>query len=268
MSKIKRLRINAVGTDYFIGDIHGCYSALVIALRRKNFNPLVDRLFSTGDLTDRGPESHRVFEFLDYPWFHPVLGNHEAMAYQTAKLFLASGRPYDIDYLKSNNANARIFLDYGGEWMLNATDDFLIELIRRYESLPIAIEYVDQSDALLAVVLHAEVGINDHWDQVRSDLNSLPADYVFDLENKANRTSSMLATVGNLLWSRTINETSLLKNVFKRRALSTSGAPLVISGHTIVAPGNGPWRVKNHRFIDHGLYDSGKAEIYTYAEIV
>jgi len=39
----------------------------------------VDQLFSVGDLVDRGPESHRVLEWLARPWFFAICGNHDFM---------------------------------------------------------------------------------------------------------------------------------------------------------------------------------------------
>ncbi|WP_242621095.1 hypothetical protein [Aeromonas salmonicida] len=41
------------------------------------FDPARDRLFSVGDLTDRGPDCTQVLEWLARPWFHPVCGNHD-----------------------------------------------------------------------------------------------------------------------------------------------------------------------------------------------
>ena len=58
---------NALGRDFAVGDIHGSFSALQTALDTIEFNSEVDRLFSVGDLVDRGPESHHVLEWLDKP---------------------------------------------------------------------------------------------------------------------------------------------------------------------------------------------------------
>jgi hypothetical protein len=268
MNKVKQLTVNRQGIDYWIGDIHGCFESVETALAALGFDKKVDRLLSAGDLTDRGPQSFRVFEFLDNPWFHPVLGNHEAMAYQTAKLFLKYGRPYDIEYLKSIDENAQIFLDYGGEWMLDASDEFLHELIARYERLPIAIEYLDEQGDLLAVVVHAEVGLNESWGQVRKNLDTLPANYVFDLEDESNSFVAGKISAGNLMWSRDRKKASLLSAFKNEPMFTTKGTPLIISGHSIVSSDDGPWRFLNNRFIDHGLYETLEAKIYTYAQLI
>jgi len=48
---------NNEGRDFVIGDLHGCYDELKDKLLDVNFNEEVDRVFSVGDLVDRGPES-------------------------------------------------------------------------------------------------------------------------------------------------------------------------------------------------------------------
>src|ERR1700744_3027378 len=63
---------NTRGRDFAVGDIHACVSALLRALIEISFDPAVDRLFSVGDLVDRGREPERVFELLGRPWFHAV----------------------------------------------------------------------------------------------------------------------------------------------------------------------------------------------------
>lgn len=73
---------NTIGRDFVVSDIHGCYTDLQNELSRLSFDPDKDRLFSVGDLADRGPESKIALEFIKNPWFHPVLGNHEEMFLQ------------------------------------------------------------------------------------------------------------------------------------------------------------------------------------------
>ncbi|WP_295487950.1 metallophosphoesterase [uncultured Pseudomonas sp.] len=77
MSLVKRFARNTAGRDLAVGDIHGHFTLLAQALDAVNFNPTVDRLFSVGDLVDRGPECEEVIRWLNYPWFHPVRGNHD-----------------------------------------------------------------------------------------------------------------------------------------------------------------------------------------------
>ncbi len=73
----ERIAANSSGRDFIVGDIHGTFSLLEDALASVGFDPEVDRVFSVGDLIDRGPESHRALEFLGKPWFRAIRGNHE-----------------------------------------------------------------------------------------------------------------------------------------------------------------------------------------------
>ncbi|MFQ6372757.1 symmetrical bis(5'-nucleosyl)-tetraphosphatase [Shewanella sp. YIC-542] len=66
-------------SNYFVGDIHGCFRELKKLLNEVDFNPSRDVLWSVGDLIARGPESLatlRFFERLDNA-ARVVLGNHE-----------------------------------------------------------------------------------------------------------------------------------------------------------------------------------------------
>ncbi|MDI3326205.1 metallophosphoesterase [Pontibacterium granulatum] len=71
--------VNVDGRDWFCGDLHGHYSLLMQALDRVGFNFERDRLFCTGDLIDRGPESAECVHLLLEPWFNSVCGNHECL---------------------------------------------------------------------------------------------------------------------------------------------------------------------------------------------
>ena len=71
---------NEQGRDFLVGDIHGMFSKLDEILHDLCFNITVDRLFSVGDMVDRGPESYDVLKWLAASWFHSVRGNHEQMA--------------------------------------------------------------------------------------------------------------------------------------------------------------------------------------------
>ncbi len=74
---MKSFEANMDGRDFIVGDLHGCYDELQMLLKHVKFDTKQDRLFSTGDLMDRGPKSLDCVTLLNQPWFHPVLGNHE-----------------------------------------------------------------------------------------------------------------------------------------------------------------------------------------------
>ena len=70
----------ASGRDFVIGDLHGHFDTLEHALEALAFEPDRDRLFSVGDLIDRGPRSADALEWLAGGRFAgAVRGNHEQM---------------------------------------------------------------------------------------------------------------------------------------------------------------------------------------------
>ncbi len=64
---------------YVIGDIHGCYQTLQQLLEILPFDPASDKLWSTGDLVNRGPDSLGVLRWARElgETLTVVLGNHD-----------------------------------------------------------------------------------------------------------------------------------------------------------------------------------------------
>ena len=77
---------NLQGRDFIVGDLHGHPDVLRRLMDHVAFDYDMDRLFSVGDLVDRGPNSAGALDLLEAPSFYPVLGNHDAMLLATLNL--------------------------------------------------------------------------------------------------------------------------------------------------------------------------------------
>ncbi|MFV3090584.1 metallophosphoesterase [Pseudomonas sp. GW6] len=136
MSLVKRFHRNAAGRDFAVGDIHGHFSLLERALSTIRFDSAVDRLFSVGDLVDRGPESHEALAWLDKPWFHAVRGNHDD--------YVCRFETCDMDNWSRN----------GGAWFTDLSASERLEFSKRFKALPLAIEVT--TTAGLVGIVHAD----------------------------------------------------------------------------------------------------------------
>lgn len=145
---------NETGKDYVVGDIHGMFSTLDDLLEQIAFDPKCDRLFSVGDLIDRGPESLRALEYLDFPWFHAVMGNHEQM------LLRAQFDPMDLDNWTRFN---------GGEWWTDLDEPTRNIFCKKLPELPLAITIrTEQGDV---GIVHADVPMRMSWPDFITALN-------------------------------------------------------------------------------------------------
>jgi serine/threonine protein phosphatase 1 len=148
----KRYEKNELGRDFVVGDIHGCFTLLEKHLKALGFNEQTDRLFSVGDLVDRGAESPRVLEFLAKPWFFAVRGNHDQMA---------------IDYTKGQ-CNINLYKSNGGMWFINLPLEDREKIAKEFGKLPVAME-VETERGLVGIV-HADCPY-PNWDEIRNMVN-------------------------------------------------------------------------------------------------
>jgi serine/threonine protein phosphatase 1 len=176
---IKHFELNENGRDFVVGDIHGCFPKLANQLLEIGFKPECDRLFSVGDLVDRGNDSEDVHKWLNKPWFHAVRGNHEQMAIDT---FYGDWDAYN-------------YLGNGGGWFLSLTHEEQAAYVDLFQSLPIVIDI--QSRNGLVGIVHAEYPYPD-WGQV-NDVDNLDKYFVASCQ-----------------WSRSrveINDCSIVDNI-------------------------------------------------------
>ena len=66
-------------THYAVGDVQGCFEALIKLLAKIQFDPDHDCLISVGDLVNRGPQSLETLRYCKNlgDSFATVLGNHD-----------------------------------------------------------------------------------------------------------------------------------------------------------------------------------------------
>jgi len=148
----KKFELNTQGRDIAVGDIHGCFTKLQERLDAIGFNPEVDRLFSVGDLVDRGPENHAVLDWLARPWFHAVMGNHDDMAMRWPL----------------GNMQGDIYRRNGGGWNIDQPRSAQLEISDAMGRLPVAI-LVETALGLVGIV-HADVP-TPNWGEFVDALN-------------------------------------------------------------------------------------------------
>lgn len=138
---IKFYEGNHKGRDFVVGDIHGCYDRLMRLLDRVKFDYQADRLFSVGDLIDRGPKNADCMRLVQEKWFHAVRGNHEE--------FLIRAVLEPEDWL-----TAETWKMNGGTWAQGHIPSELADLAALAASLPLVMVVGDENHRF--GVLHAE----------------------------------------------------------------------------------------------------------------
>lgn len=126
---VLKVAANTVGRDFVVGDIHGAYDLVLRAMDKVKFDQARDRIFSVGDLIDRGPGSHRTAKFLAHDWVYAVRGNHEDMLLEIYQ----DGEPHQavLDYMHSRN---------GFDWWRGTPEGVRHEILEAVAKLPIVIE--------------------------------------------------------------------------------------------------------------------------------
>lgn len=144
-NRILRLPSNQAGRDFILGDLHGTTDLLRALMDRVAFDREKDRLFSVGDLVDRGTDSPGALALLLEPWFFAVVGNHEDMMVDYIL------HPKDPGTYSSGGLHA--FLLNGSEWFWDYQMPKI--LLDRLRSLPLLIVVGEGADR--THVVHADL---------------------------------------------------------------------------------------------------------------
>lgn len=209
---VRRFPINTQGRDFVVGDIHGCFDLLDRALEQIAFDPKVDRLFSVGDLVDRGPLSHEALTFLRRPSVYAIRGNHEQMFLD---IYEDYPNPSEA-IIASRTANN------GMSWWRNIPESTRQALLQRFASLPLVFEVETQWG--LCGMVHADIPHGFTW---REFTNAI----------RTNDRAVSLAAI----WGRTRIQHTDFSGV--------AGIDAVYVGHT---PVRIPMRLGNIHYIDTG----------------
>lgn len=216
---VVRYAANTQGRDFIVGDIHGNFDMLRALLKQVNFDNTKDRIFSLGDLVDRGPSSAEAFYWLEMPWFKAVRGNHEQIC---------------IDAVR-NNGNQVVHLLNGGDWFYYDNNDGNLrdagltqeQFADAFEKLPLAIELM-RTDGKMLGLIHAEPN-GVQWGGVVDRLNANDED-----------------TVHAAMWGR--------DRVRQKNSISINDVLYVLVGHTVVRE---PAELGNVRYLDTGACFGG-----------
>lgn len=151
--EIKSYHANKEGRDLIVGDIHGEFKKLKIALNSIGFDISKDRLFSVGDLCDRGLHSEDLLHWMNYNWFIPVMGNHELMILNHFYGYL------DEDYMKRIKA----------DWFISLKKEDKEKIVSYFNRLPIGIEIIKEKSKI--GIVHAMCPVNS-WELFKQTISS------------------------------------------------------------------------------------------------
>lgn len=228
---------------WIVGDIHGQYELLIKALQQKGFDPNAgDQLFSVGDLIDRGPDSLKVLELLNKPWFFAVMGNHEQLLLKGLSAMEGEGNITDILNWQTFN---------GGDWYKPKSDMALkvAAMLHKVATLPMAIELVTESGRV--GIIHAAVPEN-----VWLDTNTL---------SHPDAQKHCLWYRENGLQARATEQ--LPQQPIHRHLHQVVGIDKVVVGHTIMNTGK-PVLLGNTLYLDVGAANGQAPAVISAKEVL
>lgn len=219
---VKYFEHNTQGIDYVVGDLHGCYLELMSLLKHVNFDYKTDRLFSVGDLVDRGEFSLDCAKLVNKPWFHAVQGNHEKLMYES--IIVDNNKPDQFGLWLSN----------GGQWFYSAMDsegkEELTRVAQSLKELPLIIVIGKDSDNRVNIV-HAELYTNEHSEFITDEHIDNYEVYFDEFE------------INNAVWGRRLIQS-------KKQFIKDIDNPFLSTTYVGHTPVDEPIELLNHRYID------------------
>lgn len=259
---IKTFGPNMLGRDFAIGDLHGSLPALLTLLEGINFDFDKDRLFSPGDLVDRGPDSLGCLRLMREPWFHCTLSNHEQMMHQAfhggrmGQYWTMNGGEWGWDALLALKARKEgSDLDADDKMTPEIADIF--SLVDMVDELPYLIT-VNNRNGKKFHIIHAELPPAESA-HVTDEMLADPATVMELAKSKSGDGDAFLwaRSVWYGFYNRTVTKEQVVRDV-KEHGLAESMNPdrsMVISGHTILQR---PITILGLTNIDTGAYASCK----------
>jgi hypothetical protein len=235
---LKTFEPNMFGRDFVIGDLHGAYPAFQNLLREIHFDPTKDRMFSVGDLVDRGPDSVGCLSLLREDWFHAVLSNHEQMMLQAfnggrmGQYWPMNGGAWGLNALYTHDSVKRG--DYIGD--VGEDEQNIIDLVEMVDDLPFLITVKNRNGKTFHI-LHAELPPARSYTVTDEMLTDEPTVRKLAMSQSGDGDSFLWArSVWYGFYNRTVDKAQVLEDV-KEQGLHepmNEDRSMVISGHTIL----------------------------------
>lgn len=243
---VSRHDANIAGRDFIVGDLHGCRSMLDTLLEHVVFDVRKDRLFSTGDLVDRGPDSEGCLALLEQPWFYPVLGNHDAMLMAWIYGKTKDPRQRGYEYVFTHND--------GWQWVnrFYKASQYL-PLLERTPFIRVIGEGNPRFQVAHAELIDVASNVYVFADAMLDNLSTEK----WDRKHYIDGYNDVGTWTDHVLWGRSlINDVRSRAGVDQYRPLSVQrGLSRTYVGHTIVAPAScksAPLEARSHVFLDSG----------------
>ncbi len=160
-----------------IGDIHGCFNTLKELVEKiKEKYPGI-KIYSVGDLVDRGNYSYEVLEFIKSEKISFTPGNHDYMFY------------YFVNFPAS---------EMGSSWMFNGYESTIISYENRFDKIASHLDFILNAPLFINLndcfISHA--GVSKHYKSV------FPENFKEDLSMIESFITKDITERHGILWTR------------------------------------------------------------------